>query len=268
MRHVMRVLLAVSFVLVVGSCPAQDQPSPSASEQLVAEATELLAACGYEVPAAVTLQERSARRVVADLDAQQDLFLPGLAFPVQHALMSRFGLDVGSDGDALRRVSVASMARGLSAYYHPPEKAFVLLSTATRDTVEMLAGSPLPLVVHELVHACQDARDDGLAAWYAAASPSLDASFARRIACEGEAEIAAVFALQGEVGLSRLSRRGGSGMLDSLLAGELTGLIYESGRRLALAAHDRGGLAAVRLRSITATNPAARSADTALAFGA
>ncbi|MBX3463915.1 MAG: hypothetical protein KF830_12155 [Planctomycetes bacterium] len=214
------------------------------AEDFVAEASRRLAAVGCTVPAEVRAEARGAAEVIADLDAQQDLFLPPDAYLLQHELLRRLGLPAGRNAEALRQQAIAAMARGLSAYYDPRGRCFVRLESRTLEVTEQLGGS-LPLVVHELVHAHQDAREGGLTGFFAAVPRTLDSALARRCTVEGEAEIVAFAALQGEAALAKVEDLAVAGVLDRLFAGEVTGLIYESGRRLALARHQAGGLQAV-----------------------
>jgi hypothetical protein len=174
------------------------------------------------------------------------LFLPGNAFLLQVELFRRLGLPVGRSAAALRQRAIAGAARGLSAYYDPIRKVFVLLPSATREIGEALAGSLLPLCTHELVHAHQDAREGGLQAFFGTADRTLDTALARRCVIEGEAELVAMVALRGEEAAVTMTDMSAAGTLDRLLAGAMTGLIYESGRRLAFARHREGGLDAVR----------------------
>lgn len=257
----MRIDLLPRAVIVAALCGAAAfaQSDPESSElaegtaEIVAEARERLAAVGYPVPD-VGAEPRTPREVIADLDAQQDLLMPADAFVVQHRLYTELGFRAGRTPKALRRQAVASMARGASAYYDPIRDAFVLLPTATRDVAEALAGSLAPLVTHELVHAHQDAREGGLEGFFRSAQDSLDAAMARRIVIEGEAELVAVLALAGEGGVEALDDPRALNMLDSLFAGELTGAIYDAGRRLARARHRAGGVDAVR--ALWSTPPA------------
>lgn len=219
---------------------------PTAVDPLVADAAQRLAAIGYDVPEQVRSLARDSKQVIADLDAQQELFLPADAFVIQHALFDRFGLPAGRDAAALRQQAIAGMARGLSAYYDPIGKVFVLLPSATREVSEALAGGLLPLFTHELVHAHQDARPGGLRGYFGGDGRTLDTGMAHRCAAEGEAEIAALVALRGDDAVAQIEGPSSAGVLDRLFGGELTGLIYESGRRLAAALHGDGGLEAVR----------------------
>jgi len=213
---------------------------PDKTDELVQKAVARLAAVGCAVPTGIRAERRSAAQVIADLDEQQDLFLPEAAYPVLRAVRHGLGLHTGRDGEALRQQAIASTARGLSAYYDPLRKTFVLLSTASRDTMEALAGSVLPLVVHELVHAHQDARERGLAGLFRNDGRTIDSAHARRCVVEGEAEIVAVLALQGEAGLEQLAKKSSASALGKLFAGEFTGTIYEVGRQLALHRHREG----------------------------
>ncbi|HEX5054219.1 MAG TPA: hypothetical protein VFZ65_20745 [Planctomycetota bacterium] len=266
------IVLLAATLFVAHRAPAQsEQPDPPADPLLV-EAAKLLAAVGYTVPEHMRSESRSDRLVLADLDAQQDLLLPEFAFDLQHALFAGLGLPAGSDAAALRKQAVAAMARGLGAYYDPLRKTFVLLHNASRETNEALAGGLLPLVTHELVHAHQDAREGGLARFFGAAGRTLDSAEACRCVIEGEAEIAAVAALRGETAIEQLGDMKMANDLDSLYAGELTGLIYGAGRRLAAARYRAGGLAAVRelwtrppLSTEQALHPAKYGRDTATA---
>jgi hypothetical protein len=236
-------LIPFLLALSTGVVPPQD---PERATALVEQAKQKLAAIGLEVPAAVTVAERDAKHAIADLDAQQDVLFPAGGFAVQRELRRAVGLPGARDAAALRAQAVASMARGLSAYYDPLQKTFVLLPTATRDTAELIGGSLLPLVVHELTHACQDARDGGLAKFFDAANATLDATLVRRCVLEGEAELASVVALHGEGTVEQALLRGGVEDIEKLLAGELTGLYYQYGRRLVGASFRARGWPAVR----------------------
>lgn len=237
-----RVHSSVLLVTCLGAAQLTGQEQGDV-EKIVATAKAKLAAVGYEVPAKVGVSTRTAQQVIADIDAQQELLFPRHVFELQHELLSALGLKAGKDARALRRQSVAAMARGLSAYYEPVQKTFVLLQSATRDMNEVLAGSSLPLVVHELVHGVQDGREGGLAAFFDAEHGSLDFAQARRCVMEGEAEVASVLALHGEAAVRRLLAD--TGTLDKLFTGELTGLLYQHGRRFVAASFVSGGRAAV-----------------------
>lgn len=213
--------------------------------ELVAEARVKLAAVGYSVPEAVGARTRTAAEVIDDLRAHQELLFPRDGFELQFALLKALRLDPGRDAAALRERTIAEMARGIAAYYDPIGKAFVLLSTQAGDVNEALGGS-LALVTHELVHACQDARDGGLGTFFAAQDGSIDRVLARRIVVEGEAEVVAVWALVGEAEAKKIGSMEMAHGLDKLFAGQLTGAIYEAGRRvmaLRFAAGGRDGLA-------------------------
>lgn len=235
-------LLAPS--LATESARAQTPPPPP-SDPVLADAAQRLAAIGYDVPAGMRSAARDGKQVIADLDAQQELFLPANAFLLQYELFRRLGLPAGRSPAALRQQTLAGIARGLSAFYDPIRKVFVLLPSATREISEALAGSQLPLFTHELVHAHQDAREGGLRAFFGAADRTLDTTLARRCIIEGEAELVAVVALRGEEAAAKTDLAA-AGTLDRLLGGAMTGLIYESGRRLAFQRHREGGLDAVR----------------------
>ena len=222
---------------------AQDEKVPGLDDkqaELVAAARKKLAAIGYEVPAAVAARTRTAAEVIDDLQAQQDVLFARDGFELQFALRKALKLPTGKDVAALRETSVASMARGLAAYYDPIGKTFVMLPTMARDLNEALGGS-LALVTHELVHACQDARDGGLAAFFAGKDGNIDRVLARRILVEGEAEVVAAWALAGEDGAKKVGELAAVNGLDKLLAGELTGAIYEAGRRVVAARFADGG---------------------------
>ncbi len=222
-------LLTLSFTLLLADAIAQE--TPPATDPLQ-DARQRLAAVGCKVPDSVALADRTPKEVLADLDAQQDLLFPSSAFPVQHGLFAALGIRTGKDAAALRRQAVAGAARGLAAYYDPTHKQFVLLDTASRDTAEAMAGSLLPLVTHELVHAEQDARVGGITGFFDPQHSSLDACQARRCVLEGEAEVIAVLAQAGEAAVAPMAQNELANSLDKLFAGEITGLLYANGRRL------------------------------------
>jgi hypothetical protein len=260
-----RVACAVGLTALLA--PAQDSPAPrDETAQQIVSARALLAAIGYPVPAAVTHEERSAEEARADLDAQQELFLPAGSFELQHALLERLRLPAGDSPQDLRQQTLAGMARGISAYYDPLRKRFALLATNARAVSDRLGGG-LHLVVHELVHAHQDEREGGLARFFGRAPRTIDTSLARRCAIEGEADLAALLAIGGEAALAQLDDEA-MRMLTSVLGGELSGLIYDAGRRLALASHRAGGQDGVRAlwteppsSSEQALHPKKRGAD-------
>jgi hypothetical protein len=99
MRTLLRfAVLPFALLVLEGSASAQteaESPSSMEPEQLVAQARAKLAAIGYDVPESVRLETRTKEQVLADLDAQQDLFLPADAFALQHALLSRLRLSAG-----------------------------------------------------------------------------------------------------------------------------------------------------------------------------
>lgn len=235
--------LLCSVVLSSAGVVAQDDKAAALDDkqaELVAAARSKLAAVGYTVPAAVGARTRTAAEVIDDLQAHQDLLFPRNGFELQFALLKALKLDAGRDAAALRERTVAGMARGLAAYYDPIAKTFVLLPTAARDLNDAMGGS-LALVTHELVHACQDARDGGLAGFFAGEDSSIDRVLARRIVAEGEAEVAAAWALVGEEMAKNLGAAEGANGLGKLFAGQLTGAIYEAGRRVAAARFAAGG---------------------------
>ncbi|MCU0865370.1 MAG: hypothetical protein MUC36_16425 [Planctomycetes bacterium] len=242
-------LLAASALTAQQPAP---EPAPAATTPvdpnaaLVEQARTKLAAIGYQVPAELGMQSRKAKEVIADLDAQQDLLFPPHAFLLQHALMNGLGQKAGRDAKQLRERAVAGMARGLSAYYDPIRRTFVLLPSRTRQTAEALAGSLLPLITHELVHACQDTREGGIQALFGAARASLDEAMARRCVLEGEAEVAAVAALRGNEAVATLIGNTFASQLEGLFAGELTGLLYGTGRDVMARRFAAGGFAAVQ----------------------
>jgi hypothetical protein len=249
--------LAVVSVLVCGCGGDTPQPSaqpsaqpgeakPEESRALLDAARERLGKLGYQPAASVVLEQRTAKEVIRDFDAQQDLLLPPATFPVQHALFTGLGIRAGQTPADLREQSVAAMVRGVSAYYDPVHKAFVLLPTLTRQMAEALAGGAAPLITHELVHACHDAREGGLAGWFDATNRTLDEANARRIVVEGEAELVAVLALAGEPGVQMLEGDEAENALESVLAGEFTARVYSAGRRLMRERYTAGGLEAVR----------------------
>lgn len=249
MRHQtgrMHTALRVALLGAFATVGLRAQDPDAADDALLADATTRLAAIGYDVPDTVRIEDRSSKEVIADLEAQQELFLPADSFTLQHALLKALGLPAGRSAKVLRQQTLAGMARGLSAYYDPIRKVFVELPSRARELSESLSGGPLPLFVHELVHAHQDAREGGMKAWFGGEGRTLDNGLARRCAAEGEAEVAAVLALQREDALAAFEHPSTSGGLDRLLAGELTGLIYESGRRFAAVRYRQGGLDAVR----------------------
>jgi hypothetical protein len=244
-RSRLAVLLPVlcSVVLSSAGVLAQDDKAAALDDkqaELVAAARSKLAAVGYAVPAAVGARTRTAAEVIDDLQAQQDLLFPRNGFELQFALLKALKLDAGRDAAALRERTVAGMARGLAAYYDPIARTFVLLPTAARDLNDAMGGS-LALVTHELVHACQDARDGGLAGFFAGEDSRIDRVLARRIVAEGEAEVAAAWALGGEEMAKNLGAAEGANGLGKLFAGQLTGAIYEAGRRVAAARFAAGG---------------------------
>lgn len=249
MSSVLRFPLFAHLACAVGCAallaPAQEPPAArDETAARIANARELLAAIGYPVPAVVTHEERSAVQVLTDLDAQQELFQTAGSFELQHALLSRLRLPAGDSPQDLRRQTIASMAGGLSAYYDPLRKRFALLSTEARAVSDRLGGG-LHLVVHELVHAHQDEREGGLARFFGRMPRTIDAVLARRCAIEGEADLAALLAIGGEAALAQLDTEV-TRVLTSVLGGELSGLIYDAGRRLALASHRSAGLDGVR----------------------
>ena len=233
-----------------GKTPVDAKPpapaAPATAEDFVERARTQLAAIGYVVPATIHSEQRTKAEALADLDAQQDLLMPADSFAAQFALLGAFRRPLPKDAAKLRKLTMVAMTQGLSAYYECRRKTFVMLDSTTRDVAEALAGSLLPLVAHELVHACQDARDGGIAGRFDPAHGTLDLAMARRCALEGEAEIASFLALQGPDAASRLTAMRAASKVEGLLAGELTGLIYAVGRELALARHAAGGLDAVR----------------------
>lgn len=244
-RGGLAVLLPVlcSVVLPSVGVVAQDDKAAALDDkqaELVATARAKLAAVGYTVPAAVGARTRTAAAVIDDLQAHQDLLFPRDGFELQFALLKALKLEAGRDAAALRERTVAGMARGLAAYYDPIAKTFVLLPTAARDLNDALGGS-LALVAHELVHACQDARDGGLAGFFAGKEGSIDRVLARRIVAEGEAEVVAAWALLGEDMAKSLGAAEAANGLGKLFAGQLTGAIYEAGRRVAAAQFAAGG---------------------------
>ncbi|MCB9879143.1 MAG: hypothetical protein H6835_16225 [Planctomycetes bacterium] len=235
-------------VLPFATClAAQEEPAAAERQRLFDEAAKRLGTVGYEVPASVKSESRTGKQVIADFEAQQDALMPRHAFALQHALFAALGLPAGDDVDEFREQTVASMARGLSAYYDPLRKVFVMLPTMTRDVAEALGGGAGPLVTHELVHAHQDARDGGLVGYFGGPDGTLDRVLARRVVIEGEAELMAVIAMAGEEkGVEGLRSALDFGVLDQMFAGETTGMLYDAGRRLALARYEAGGLDAVR----------------------
>jgi hypothetical protein len=244
-RGGLAVLLPVlcSVVLSSAGVVAQDDKAAALDDkqaELVATARTKLAAVGYTVPAAVGARTRTAAEVIDDLQAHQDLMFPRDGFELQFALLRALKLGAGRDAAALRERAVAGMARGHAAYYDPIAKTFVLLPTAARDLADALGGS-LALVTHELVHACQDARDGGLAGFFAGNDGSIDRVLARRIVVEGEAEVVAAWALHGEEMAKNLGAAEAANSLGKLFAGQLTGAIYEAGRRVAAAQFAAGG---------------------------
>ncbi|MEZ6035842.1 MAG: hypothetical protein R3F29_00075 [Planctomycetota bacterium] len=242
-------VLVASVCLVPGWCCAQGAAAPDAAatqKKQFDAAVERLAAQGYQVPDGVKCEQRTGKQVLEDFQAQQDALMPRHSFELQHALFAALGLAAGDDAADFREQTVASMARGLSAYYDPLRKVFVMLPTMTRDMAEALGGQA-PLITHELVHACQDVREGGLAGYFGGPDGTLDRVFARRVAIEGEAELVSVIAMVGgESGAERLREGLDLGVLDQLFGGEMTGMIYDAGRRLALARFDADGLDGVR----------------------
>jgi hypothetical protein len=223
------VLIVCSLAALAAAAPQE----PDRANDVTGDAKKRLATIGFAVPEAVRIAERDAKETIASLDAQQDVLFPPGGFAVQFELRRAFGLAGPQGAAAMRAQAVASMARGMSAYYDPIEKVFVLLPTGTRETVEQISGSMLPLVVHELVHACQDARGGGLSGFFDAKGSTLDATFVRRCVIEGEAELAAVVAVHGEAAVERTLLGDADNASEKLLAGELTALFYQHGRRLA-----------------------------------
>jgi hypothetical protein len=223
-----------------------NEPKAEESHALLDAARARLGKLGYQPAASVVPEQRTAKEVIRDFDAQQDLLLPPASFPVQHALFAGLGIPAGQTPADLREQSVAAMVRGVSAYYDPVHKAFVLLPTLTRQMAEALAGGAAPLITHELVHACQDAREGGLVGWFDATNRTLDEANARRIVVEGEAELVAVLALAGEPGVQMLEGDEAENTLESVLAGEFTARVYSAGRRLMRERYAAGRLEAVR----------------------
>ncbi|MBL8899032.1 MAG: hypothetical protein JNM84_15440 [Planctomycetes bacterium] len=249
MRSAIRCPLFAGVASFVGLCtllaPAQEaagQRDEIAAR--IAHARELLAAIGYPVPATVTHEERSAEQALADLDAQQELFQSAESFELQHALLSRLNLPAGDSPAELRRQTLEGMASAISAYYDPLRKRFALLATDTRALSDRLGGG-LQLVVHELVHAHQDQREGGFERLFSSSPRTLDTMLARRCAIEGEADLAAMLAIGGADALAQLDDEA-MRMLTSVLGGEFSGLIYDAGRRLALASYRSEGLDGVR----------------------
>ena len=241
LQQPIRYLAAVAIL----AAAAYTQDTPDA-DHLIAEARRRLAEHGYEVPAQVHAAERTHKQVLADLEAQQDLFLPDGFWDVQYALFRGFDLTPCRDAEAFRHLTVKGMSNGLSAYYDPLQQQFVLLATATRRMNDALAGDSLPMVLHELVHAVQDARPGGLRHFFDGDHSSLDASQARRCALEGEAELVAIATLRGEEALQDDSVLIAVRDLEQAMTGELTGLVYDSGRRIAFHCFHEGGWDAVR----------------------
>lgn len=241
----MRSLLLLALV-ASGSVLAQSDPSAEAPDRLVERARKLLAERGYPVPETIRAEERDDREVIADMEAQQSLFMPDDAFEAQFHLLRGFGVKVPPSPRALRQQTIAGMAGSLSAYYDPLRKSFVMLPARTRAMAEGLAGSALPLVVHELVHAHQDARDGGLAAVFGTEPRTLDAALAARCVVEGEAELVSVLCFGGEDALQKSIGHEAVGDMEKLMTDEMTGTIYDVGRRFAAARHVDGGIEAVR----------------------
>lgn len=235
--------VACSLLWLARFAPAQgDEAAKLDAKQaeLVAAARAKLAAVGYAVPETVGARSRTAAEVVDDLQAHQELLFPRDGFELQFALLKALRLNPGRDAAALRERTIAEMARGIAAYYDPIGKAFVLLPTAAGDFNEAVGGS-LALVTHELVHACQDARDGGLATFFAGKDGSIDRVLARRIVVEGEAEVVAVWALAGETEAKNVGASEMAHGLGKLFAGQLTGAIYEAGRRVMAQRFATGG---------------------------
>ena len=189
------------LVSLVASLAAQAEPAApetgdaegraAAMRRLVDQAREKLAAVGYTVRDTIACEERTKKQARDDLDAQQELLMPSNCYAAQFALLRAFGVRVGRNADSLRKTTVTSLAQTLSAYYDVRRKSFVTLDTDTRQLAESLAGSLLPLVMHELVHAHQDERDGGIAKFVDAATTTLDRATAARCVLEGEADVAA-----------------------------------------------------------------------------
>lgn len=242
--HRVRVLGWLSILLaalLVSACGDAKQ-SQDASQRVtiddnagkfVTGAREKLAAIGYIVSAQVRAETRTSKQVIADLDAQQDVLLPSGSFELQHQLFDALDLRVGRDAAALREKTVAEMARGLSAYYDPIRKAFVMLPSMTRSLSDAVAGDASGLVTHELVHACQDARDGGLLGFFDRDHATIDETTARRIVIEGEADFASTWAITGPESIRLLTANKRTTDLNAILAGELTAALYAAGRNLA-----------------------------------
>jgi len=244
-----RLLALLVVSMLVSSCGEAERagdPSDAVTldeeaDELVAGAREKLAAIGYTMSADVRAETRTSKQVIADLDAHQDLLSPQGAFELQHELFAALGLRVGRDSNAMRQKTVAEMARGLSAYYDPLRRAFVLLPSLTRTVSDAISGDASALVTHELVHACQDSREGGLVAFFDAEHATVDAAMARRTVIEGEAEFASLWAIAGEEAIPLLETNHRSTDLNAVFAGELTAAFYAAGRNLVLARYEAAG---------------------------
>jgi len=237
--------ITLPTLFLSGVLSAQDAPAQEPTDTL-AQAKAALAAIQYAVPEQITAVERSPTEARADINAQQDLLLPPMTYPILHALRRSLGLTAGRDAAALRQSTVTATARGLAAYYDPTQQRFVILPSLASQLATQIGGT-LPLITHELVHAHQDQREGGIAGFFGAATSTYDTTLARRCCIEGEAELVAVAALAGEASLAiRLEAANMISGVDKIMAGETTGLIYVAGRKLALHQYQAGGLDAVR----------------------
>ncbi len=224
--------------LALSSCQGGDGELTELQES----ATAKLAAVGYVVPDNVVMERRSIELVIEDFDSiQEDAF-----FASQFWLFRSLGLEVPSTLQAFRQIVVEGMAHTLSAYYHAPRKSFVMLDTPIGQMSEALSGGLEPLMVHELVHACQDAREVGVLDLFKAVK-SLDEFLANRCVLEGEAEMVSFAALQS---LSALELSSASdfnlGDLERSLSGISTALIYQSARKWGHHCFQTGGIEALQ----------------------
>lgn len=250
------VVLSLGMACSPGSEPGEPGADRSAAQQGGTEAgdherralslVDELAAMGFDIDLGrLSIEVSDPDDCLADIDRQQDMFFPESYFTGFHMFLECLGLSRGSP-EALRSEAVTTVLQQMSAYYQADRQTLVFPRTQLNGLVEGL-GQVDYLLAHELVHAYQDQQLGGLVELLSATGRTREQIDIARCLIEGQSEavaMALVLARQGQT-LESVD----DSMLDvvadveQMLSGSAQ--IYDSGRRLALAAAQAQGWAGV-----------------------
>lgn len=246
--------LTLFLVLVLTTtCGGDPRQDAAEHQQLALELTAALAEGGYPVDLErLTIEVRDTDDCRQDMLAQQRLFFRESHFIGFHALLSALGLAfdgqvLDPDGpDQLLDAVADQLVSQMAAYYQADRQALVFPRSLLNSLAEGL-GQRDHVVAHELVHAWQDQQRGGLVELLAAAGRTREQVELARTLMEGEAEVVAMELVLRRQGQDLEAVDESTLDLTASLEGALSpaSLAYDTGRRVVLAAHQRGGRAAV-----------------------